>query len=59
MSRGYGTMSGPSEHEQDITGLCNSVGTNIQQIKSNTSAIEKTIRIIGTNQDNAQYRENA
>lgn len=55
----YGTMSGSSEHEQDIVSLCNSVGTGIQTIKTNTSAIEKAIKIIGTNRDNAHYRDNA
>lgn len=56
VSRDYGTMSG---HEQEVASLCNSVGTSIQTIRSNTAAIEKAIKIVGTKQDNVQYRDNA
>lgn len=59
MSRDYGTMSGPTEHEQDVASLCNSVGISIQEIKSKTAAIQKSLKIVGTKQDNAEYRDNA
>lgn len=62
MSRdyGYGTMQAvqSSEHEQDVTGLCNSIGFNIQTIQTNSSKIEKGIKVIGTSQDSPQYRDN-
>lgn len=53
--------AGPStaEYEQDVFTLCNCIGVNVQTIKNNTLAIEKALKIIGTNLDNTQYRENA
>lgn len=59
MSRDYGTMSGPTEYEQDVASLCNTVGISIQEIKSKTAAIQKSLKIVGTKQDNAEYRDNA
>lgn len=61
MSRGYGTMAEGTtpQHSEDVTSLTNIVAENILIIKTNTSAIEKATKVIGTPQDSAEYRENA
>lgn len=58
--RDYGTMSGSSEQlGADTESLCFAVGNSIERIKQNTNAIEKTLKGIGTQRDNVQFRESA